>query len=95
MNPSIEAVKSFGKDSQMKMAIEEMSELIKELCKNFRGAGNTDAIAEEIADVEIMLEQLIYIFDCTDKVVEWEEYKIRRLGQMLNKRRQRYESMDR
>lgn len=89
MNPVIEAVKTFGKESQMKMAIEEMSELTKELCKNFRGAGNTDAIAEEIADVEIMLEQMIYIFECTDKVVEWKEYKIRRLGQMLDERRQR------
>lgn len=92
MNPVIEAVKTYGKDSQMKMAIEEMSELTKELCKNFRGAGNTDAITEEIADVEIMLEQMIYIFECTDKVVEWKEYKIRRLGQMLNERRQRNDS---
>ena len=34
------------------VAIEEMSELTKELCKNGRGQENTNHIAEEIADVE-------------------------------------------
>ena len=40
------------------MAFEEMSELQKEMCKRFRGEKNDDHIAEEIADVEIMLDQL-------------------------------------
>ena len=44
------------------MAMEEMSELTKELSKNLRGADNAKALAEEIADVEIMLEQLKVIF---------------------------------
>lgn len=34
----------------------------KELSKNLRGADNAKALAEEIADVEIMLEQLKVIF---------------------------------
>ena len=38
---------------------EEMSELQKELCKHDRGKDNREAIAEEIADVQIMLEQMI------------------------------------
>lgn len=42
--------------------MEEMSELTKELSKNLRGADNAKALAEEIADVEIMLEQLKVIF---------------------------------
>jgi len=88
MNAVIEAVKTFGKDNQCRIAIEEMSELTKELCKNFRGASNTDAIAEEIADVEIMLEQLRFIFDCTDKVIEWQNFKLRRLEMMLKKERE-------
>lgn len=57
-----EAVRTYGKQSQLVMAMEEMSELTKELSKNLRGANNSKALAEEIADVEIMLEQLKVIF---------------------------------
>ena len=49
----------YGYKNQKNIAIEEMSELIKELCKNNRGELNTPRIAEEIADVQIMLNQLI------------------------------------
>ena len=61
-NTYAEAVRTYGKQSQLVMAMEEMSELTKELSKNLRGADNTEALAEEIADVEIMLEQLKIIF---------------------------------
>lgn len=57
-----EAVRTYGKQSQLIMAMEEMAELTKELSKNIRGAKNTSAISEEMADVEIMLEQLKVIF---------------------------------
>lgn len=57
-----EAVRTYGKQSQIVMAMEEMSELTKELSKNLRGRNNTTALAEEIADVEIMLEQLKTIY---------------------------------
>ena len=49
-----EAVRAYGKQSQLVMAMEEMSELTKELSKNLRGADNSKALAEEIADVEII-----------------------------------------
>lgn len=57
-----EAVGAYGKQSQLVIAMEEMSELIKELSKSLRGADNAEALAEEIADVEIMLEQLKVIY---------------------------------
>lgn len=57
-----EAVRTYGKQSQIVLAMEEMSELTKELSKNLRGRNNTTALAEEIADVEIMLEQLKTIY---------------------------------
>lgn len=59
-----DAIACYGKDSQIRMAIEEMSELTKELCKHFRGQTTVDDIASEIADVIIMLEQLVMLFDC-------------------------------
>lgn len=51
-----------GKQSQLIVAMEEMAELIKELSKSIRGQKNPVAISEEMADVEIMLEQLKVIF---------------------------------
>ena len=48
------------KDKQIVVAIEEMSELQKELCKVLRHEDyNMRNIEEEIADVSIMLEQLM------------------------------------
>lgn len=52
------AIDTYGKDSQLWMVIEEMSELSKEICKFQRGKDNFLEIADEMADVYIMLEQL-------------------------------------
>lgn len=60
------AIKKFGNDYQLNVAIEEMSELIKEICKNKRDFENDDKILEEIADVYIMLYQLQIIFNIED-----------------------------
>lgn len=55
----------FGEKSQIIKCIEEMSELQKCLCKlllNDKESGLIGDIAEEIADVEIMIEQLKIFF---------------------------------
>jgi NTP pyrophosphatase (non-canonical NTP hydrolase) len=44
------------------MAIEEMSELQKEICKMKRGQFDKEHILEELADVQIMIWQLEIIF---------------------------------
>jgi hypothetical protein len=62
------------------MAMEEMSELIKELSKNLRGNDNISAISEEMADVEIMLEQLKVIFSNRAEVDRYRAEKITRLA---------------
>lgn len=74
------ALAAFGRDSQMMVAIEEMSELTKELCKNGRGQENTNHIAEEIADVEIMLQQMVMLFDCAGQVETFRRHKLERLA---------------
>lgn len=81
-----EAVLKYGLSSRMTLAIEEMSELTKELCKWERGLVNPSAtsfIAEEIADVTIMLHQLVYALDCGKQVDDWIEYKLKRLKKLL------------
>ena len=52
-------------EKQLIVAIEELSELQKELCKSLRNKDKIilDNLIEEIADVEIMLEQMKIYFD--------------------------------
>ena len=79
-----EAVRTYGKQSQLVMAMEEMSELTKELSKNLRGANNSKALAEEIADVEIMLEQLKLMFSIRDEVTQQRTVKLQRLDNRIS-----------
>lgn len=73
------AVDTFGESSQVVVAIEEMSELQKELCKLLRGEYHIDDMAEEMADVEIMLAQLKVIFANDINVERWKAKKLERL----------------
>lgn len=58
------ALDTYGAQAQTIIAMEEMAELTKELSKNLRGANNTAQIAEEIADVRIMLDQMALLHGC-------------------------------
>lgn len=65
------AINKWGKHAQLLMVLEEMSELQKEILKHVnRGKDNLDEIIDETADVEIMLEQLKYIFGIHEQVKE-------------------------
>ncbi len=79
------AIKTYGEEAQLWMVIEEMSELAKEICKYKRGMNNPETIAEEIADVQIMLEQAKIIFGNSRRVNEMIEYKLNRLQSRLDK----------
>ena len=76
------AVKVFGKDVQEMMFIEECGELFQALSKKRRGFKDAN-IAEEIADVEIMLEQLKYIHNCPIEVELWKAKKLDKLKSMV------------
>ena len=57
------AIEFYGESLQQIVAIEEMAELQKEISKAMRGkAMNENSVAEEIADVEFMLRQLMIIY---------------------------------
>ena len=51
---------------QIVVAIEELSELQKELCKHLRDKTNIINLMEEIADVKIILEQICLYFEIDD-----------------------------
>jgi ubiquinone biosynthesis protein UbiJ len=79
------AINTYGTTAQVIMVFEEMAELQKELSKHLRGKENRTEIAEEIADVEIMLEQMKLIYDTEDEVEKVKKHKIQRLAERLNK----------
>lgn len=80
-----QAVKTYGKTHQIVICTEEMAELTKELSKNLRGRENLPQIAEEVADVEIMLEQIKIIFDLHKAVADARLSKLRRLQAKMDK----------
>lgn len=55
-------LREYGEDAQIKMCIEECSELINALCKRFRGRGKDADVITEIADVTIMCQQMALLF---------------------------------
>ena len=72
-------IEQCGKPHQLIVCMEELSELTKEIAKNLRGYDNTAAISEEIADVEITLEQLKLIFSNRSEVDSIKAKKLMRL----------------
>lgn len=74
-----QAVRHYGRVPQIHMAIEEMAELTKELCKDLRGETDLEHIADEMADVQIMLDQLFIIYGNRRAVEEHRRYKLERL----------------
>lgn len=86
------AIETWGERAQIGIAIEEMSELTKALCKYLRFQnGDLDcdaaallrcAVLEEMADVGIMLNQMALIFG---DPTEQEIYKLERLEQRINR----------
>lgn len=77
------ALIQFGKANQLIVALEELSEVQKEICKVMRGQTSLDHLAEEIADATIMLEQVREIFSINDLVCEKMDEKIIRLDRKL------------
>ena len=73
----------FGEATQLVVSLEELSECQKEICKVMRGQSNLNALAEEIADATIMLEQVRMIFGLNDLVCEKMDEKIMRLDNRL------------
>lgn len=80
-----DALDTWGENAQLDVAIEEMSELIKEIIKFKRGIGDNAHMSEEIADVTIMLEQIIQMFKLEEEVTQQKNYKLIRLQNYLEK----------
>ena len=91
MNKEIlqKAIDTYGVESQIDVCIEEMSELTKALMIERINDGlfeeDWEYVVEKIADVKIMIEQLVMMFDCKDEVEEQVKFKVYRLKNRLEK----------
>ena len=68
-----EIIAKYGK-LQLVIAIEEMSELTKEISKDLRGKGNREHIIEEMADVQLILDELKEYYNISQEDI----YKVKR-----------------
>lgn len=79
------ALGKWGAKMQATVAIEEMSEVIKEITKMLRGKLDREHMAEEIADATIMLEQLRQMLNINESVDSWMDYKVAALKRKVSK----------
>jgi len=78
MNIHQQVLTKFGEQKQKDMLIEEMAELMQALQKERRGLEHN--ISEEIADVQIMLDQIKLLHP---DWISWEQMKLKRLDELL------------
>ena len=78
------AICHYGQEAQRLIAIEEMSELTKALCKVSRDQSSRDKIADEVADVYICLSQIELMFKLGSTVPERMAFKLGRLEQRMD-----------
>lgn len=76
------AIKAFGARAQKLKCVEELLELALALVRDQFGRSDPVNIAEERADVGIMLQQLAMIQDDQEAVDAWAQEKLRRLEQL-------------
>ena len=73
-------IRHFGKGQQRLKAMEELAELIRALAR----CDDAENIAEEMADVRIMLDQLELMFENREAVRIWELRKLHRLDKLVH-----------
>ena len=71
------AIGKYGAGTQRFKAMEELAELIRALAR----CDDAENVAEEMADVRIMLDQLEIMFENHDRVRQWEFRKLKRLNE--------------
>ena len=75
-------ISKYGK-LQLIIAIEEMSELQKEICKDLRGKGKREHIIEEMADVQLILDELKEYYGISQEEI----YKVKRAKMLRTEKR--------
>lgn len=77
-----DVIKIFGLSSQTFMVMEECGELLNILAKAMRNRAKRDEIISELADVQIMCEQMAFFYGEREFIAE-KERKLLRLKKRL------------
>ena len=77
------AINHYGGEKQKKKLFEEMGELTQAICHTDDGKDDKWHIAEEIADVQIVLDQMIFLYGIRGEVNRQHREKIKRLEEGL------------
>lgn len=90
-DPRFKVADHYGLEVQMQQLIEEMAELTQAICKYFRIHGQGQPVSkklssydieqnlvEELADVKLVLDQVVFLLACEDKVQEVMKQKVNR-----------------
>lgn len=95
---------TYGLKHQSMKCIEEMSELTKALCKwwdeplpkgdTISSLNMRDSIIDELADVQITINQIILGFNVADRVERQIDYKIQRQMDRIGKTRWKDDPME-
>lgn len=89
------AIDTYGETNQTYMLMEECAELIQAISKYNRNCENSKNVIEEIADVEIMIEQVKMILErngynyCREEIEQTKRWKLDRLERRLNNEQSR------
>ena len=76
----VAAIRHYGTGNQRFKAMEELAELIRALAR----CDDRENLAEEIADVRIMLDQLEIMLGNSADVRRWEFKKLKRLDERVH-----------
>lgn len=89
-DPRFMIAQRYGSESRMRLLIEEMAELTQAICKHFRLRGDEPSLPysakhdveqnliEELADVKLVLDQVVFLLGCDEEVLEVMKNKINR-----------------
>lgn len=78
------ALNKYGIENQKWMLIEKCGELLNAVAKMRRGRSSNEEVITELADVQIMVEQMAFVFGW-EKFQAEKERKLARLNERLNK----------
>lgn len=79
-----------GVPNQLVVAVEEYSEMIKEITKHLRGKGNKMNVIEELADIEVVNDQIMIILGITKQQVKmFKDFKLKRLQEFYLKEKEK------
>lgn len=81
----LQAIEHYGVKNQAGQLMGEMGELAAAVTQHFfQSRDRAKEIAEEIADVQIMLEQMILHLGIEEEVARWRSNKLKRLESRMN-----------